>query len=288
MEPASGLSTYCRKCGGYFKLARPAPAPAPRGRLSGLMNPGRKPSSATQPQPAVQQRPTAMPLQIQGFGEQDAPMVARTSSFSRTQPVGTIGKDPPRTIQCLECDAVHKVAPASTSTMCPGCSTYIDLRDIGIKDRTNQRIRTRGNVTVEKKGALLGSSIHCGNLTIHGTVAGSIYASGDVIMKTDGKIMGEIRCRRFVLDRKCEVQCLQPVQAEVMEIHGHISGHFRATRLIMLSRHASLTGSATAQTISVEPGAMLNGQVLVHPPEAERRAAGSLLSSRLVPVAVRI
>ena len=282
MEPASGLSTYCRNCGGYFKLS--PPVNAPRGRLAGLMNLGRKPPSAAQPQPAVPQRPPSLPLQIHGIGQQDAPMVARTGSLSRTQPVGTIGKDPPRVVQCIECDAVHKVAPSSTSTMCPGCSTYIDLRDIGIKDRTNQRIRTRGNVIVEKKGALLGSSIHCGNLTIHGIVAGSIYASGDVVMKTDGKIIGEIRCRRFVLDRKCEVQCLQPVLAEVMEIHGHISGHFRATRLIVLSRHASLTGSATAQTISVAPGAMLNGEVLVHPPEPERRAAGPVFVPGLVPV----
>lgn len=226
-----------------------------------------------------------MPLQIQGFGEQDTPMVARASSFSRTPLTGTAGKSPPRVVLCIECDAVHKVAPASTSTICPGCSTYIDLRDIGIKDRTNQRIRTRGNVTVEKRGALLGSSIHCGNLTVHGIVAGSIYASGDVVLKTDGKIIGEIRCRRFVLDRKCEVQCIQPVHAEVVEIHGRVSGHFRATRLITLSRHASLTGSATARTISVEPGAVLNGQILVQPPESVHHAAAPILPTGLVPVA---
>lgn len=283
MEPASGLSTYCRKCGGYFKLARQA-APS-RGRLAGLMNLGRRPPSPVQPQPAVQPRPTAMPLQIQGFGEQDAPMIARASGFSRTKLPVSAGREPPRAVLCIECDAVHKVAPSSTSTICPGCSTYLDLRDIGIKARTNQRIRTRGNVTVEKKGALLGSSIHCGDLIVHGLVAGSIYASGDVVLKTDGKIIGEIRCRRFVLDRKCTVQCLQPVHAEVVEIHGHASGHFRAARIITLSRHASLTGSATACTISVEPGAVLNGQILVHPPEPGQQGAGALISAGLVTVA---
>ncbi len=283
MEPASGLSTYCRKCGAYFKLGQPAPSA--RGRLTGLMNLGRKPAGAPPPQPAVQPRPTAMPLQIQGFGEQDAPMVARATTLSRPQPAGVAGKEPLRAVQCLECNAVHKVSPSSTSTICQSCSTYIDLRDIQIKDRTNQRVRTRGNVIVEKKGALLGTSVHCGNLTVHGTLAGSIYASGDVVLKTDGKIFGEIRCRRFVLEKKCEVQCLQPVHAEIMEIHGRITGHFRATRLITLSRHASLTGSATAQTISVEPGAVLNGQVLVHPPEPERLTGGPLLATGLIPLA---
>ena len=90
-----------------------------------------------------------MPLQIQGFGEQDTPMIARAVSVSPVRSAGSAGKEPPRVIQCIECNAVHRVAPCSTSTICQSCSTYIDLRDIQIKDRTNQRIRTRGNVTVE-------------------------------------------------------------------------------------------------------------------------------------------
>jgi cytoskeletal protein CcmA (bactofilin family) len=220
----------------------------------------------------------AMPLQITGYGDQDAPMVGRADSLSKTQPLTGALKEAPRVVVCFECQASHKVAGASTSTICPNCSTYLDLRDIEIKDRTNQRIRTRGNVTVQKKGALLGTSVHCGHLTVHGTVSGSIYAAGEVHLKTDGKIIGEIRCQRFILDKKCDVQCLQPVHAEVVEIHGHVTGHFYAAKCILLSRHASLTGSATAQTISVEPGAILNGQVQVYAPE---RAALPVLTGAL-------
>jgi cytoskeletal protein CcmA (bactofilin family) len=206
-----------------------------------------------------------MPLQISGYGEQDAPMVGKAASLSSPQSSTPAFKDAPRVVVCFECEATHKVAAASTSTICPRCSTYLDLRDLDIKDRTNQRIRTRGNVTVQKKGALLGTSVHCGNLTVHGAVSGSIYAAGEVHLKMDGKIIGEIRCQKFILDKKCEVHCLQPVYAEVVEIHGHVTGHFHATKCISLSRHASLTGSATARTMSVERGAILNGQVQVPP-----------------------
>jgi cytoskeletal protein CcmA (bactofilin family) len=80
-------------------------------------------------------------------------------------------------------------------------------------------------------------------------------------------MIGLIRCQKFLIDRKCEVQCLQPVHAEVVEIHGHVTGHFHASRCIILSRHASLTGSASGKSISMEPGAVLNGQVHVIPPE---------------------
>jgi cytoskeletal protein CcmA (bactofilin family) len=57
------------------------------------------------------------------------------------------------------------------------------------------------------------------------------------------------------------------VYAEVVEIHGRVTGHFFASKCIILTRHASLTGGATAQSISVEPGAVLNGQVQVHSPD---------------------
>jgi cytoskeletal protein CcmA (bactofilin family) len=232
-------------------------------------------------------RAPAMPLQITGYGERDAPLVGHAASLSRPRPADSSIRENQRQVICFECQASHKVAGASTSTICPACSTYIDLRDIEIKERTNQRIRTRGDVVVTKKGALLGTSIHCGNLTIYGAVSGGIHASGDVILKSDGKILGEIRCRRFILERKCDVQCLQPVHAEVVEIHGRVSGHFHATRCITLSHHASLTGSATARTICVEPGAVLNGQVLVQPPEPQDRSgeALSVLASGLAAVA---
>jgi cytoskeletal protein CcmA (bactofilin family) len=263
MEPASGLSTYCRSCGEYFKIEK---APQ-QGRLSGLVALARgRQTPAPAPQGVASSKGPAMPLQISGYGEQDAPMVGRTALLSNAPAPAGAFKEAPRVVVCFECNASHKVAGASTSTICPSCSTYLDLRDIEIKERTNQRIKTRGNVVVQKKGALLGTSVHCGDLTVHGSVAGTIYAAGEVHLKTDGKIMGEIRCRRFILYRKCEVHCLQPVYAEVVEIHGRVTGHFHASRCIILSRHASLTGSAKAQSISMEPGAVLNGQVQVHPP----------------------
>jgi len=281
MEPASGVSTYCRSCGGHIRMEKAAPA----GRLSGLMAAARGKQAAAAPSKVVAAsvRSPALPLQITGYGEKDAPLVGQATTLSQVADSGR--RENQRQVDCFECHATHKVAGASTSTICPFCSTYLDLRDIEIKDRTNQRIRTRGNVVVARKGALLGTSIQCGNLTIHGSVSGSIHAAGDVSLKSDGKILGEIRCRRFILDRKCKVHCLQPVRAEIVEIHGIVSGHFHATRCITLSRHASLTGSATSQTIAVEPGAVLNGQVLVQPPGHQNGDGLSVVTRGLAAVA---
>ena len=280
MESASALSTYCRKCGGHIKLGQAPPA---RGRLAGLMDRARGRTAAVPSvKPAVAPRSPSMPFHLTGHGEQGAALEASAANLSGPRASASGGvKEPPRPVPCFECDAVHRVAAAATSTLCPACSTYIDLRDLEIKDRTNKRIRTRGNVTVDKKGALLGTSVHCGRLTVHGSVSGSIYASGDVILKADQRIIGEIRCRQLVLEKKCELTCLQPVHARTVEIHGKATGHFHATRSIILRRHAVLDGSVTAQFICVEPGAVLNGQVLVQHPPGPITADTSSLEERL-------
>lgn len=265
MEPASGFSTFCRSCGGHIKLEQATRGS--RGKPGGLIGlaRGSQPAAREKPPAAALSAP-AMRLKPAGNDGEDAQPVACAASLPSAPLYSAAATNRPREIICFDCQAVHRVSAIATSTICPGCSTCIDLRNFEVKDRNSQRIRTQGDVIVQKKGALLTASIHCGNITIYGTVSGSIHASGDVVLAADMKMPGEIRCRRFIVNRKCEVQCLQPVHAEQIEIDGNISGHLNATRCITLHRHACLTGSATAQMISVEPGAVLNGKVQVQPP----------------------
>lgn len=262
-EPAGALSTYCRSCGGHIRLQAGNPQPVKRGfgGFIGLMT--GKTAPVPEVKPAAPARQPAVPFQLTGYSEQDAPLVARADSLSTSARPNGQSRDRSRHVECFDCQAVHKVAPTATSTICPSCSTYVDLRDLEIKERTAQRIRTRGDVVVQKKGVLLGTSVHCGNIIIHGSVAGSIYASGEVHLKADARIVGEVRCRKLTVERKCEVHFLQPVHAGEAEIHGTVSGHIYADKGILLSRGASLDGSASARKISVDPGATINGQVKV-------------------------
>ncbi len=177
----------------------------------------------------------------------------------------SVEKEPPRPVICFDCGHPHKVARASTSSLCPQCGCYIDLRDVVIKDRTTQKIRTRGNVVVEKKAALLGTSITCDNLSVFGQISGSIYASGEVIFKTSGKVLGEIRCKRLLVEKKSQLQFLQPIHAELAEIHGETTGHFHCSEKMHLGRHGSIVGSLRAKRVKMELGAQLTGRVEILP-----------------------
>ena len=202
-----------------------------------------------------------MPLQVLGFSE-EADIIAESKPNTVRQ---SVPDKHFRTVVCFDCQHVHRVSGMSTSSLCPNCGSYIDLRDVVIKDRTTQKIRTRGDVVVEKKGALLGTSITCGNLTVEGQVAGSIYASGTVTFRASGKVLGEVRCQHLLIEKKCEVQFLQPIHAETLEVYGEVAGRFSLSGRAFLNRRATISGSLQAQSILMEAGAKLNGGVHVLP-----------------------
>lgn len=219
-----------------------------------------------------------MPLQVLGFSPE-------AEIFAESKPNNAAKHAPPerhyRAVVCFECGHHHKVSGMSTSSLCPNCGSYIDLRDATIKERTTQKIRTRGDVHVEKKGALLGTSITCGNLLVEGQVAGSIYASGTVTFRCSGKVLGEVRCTHLVIERKCSMQFLQPIHSETVEIYGEATGRFHLTGRMFLNRRGTLQGSLNAPSILMEQGAKISGamEIMPHPstPSKDEPAAPASL-----------
>jgi cytoskeletal protein CcmA (bactofilin family) len=167
-------------------------------------------------------------------------------------------------VECFDCHTINRASAHATSTACSHCGTYIDLRNFDIRDRTTQKIRTRGDVTVHKKGALLGTAIHCGSLTVEGVVSGSIYAQDKVEFLVSTKVVGELRCRRLVVGRKCIVHCLQPVHTGEVEIAGQFTGRvFASGSVRLLTSHSRLEGSVNAPAFSMPAGAELEAGMYI-------------------------
>ncbi len=164
---------------------------------------------------------------------------------------------------CFDCRTVNKASSKATSTQCANCGTFIDLRDVDIRERTTQRIRTRGNVVVHKKGALLGTAVHCGSLMIEGMVAGSIYAQETVTFRIDAKVLGEIRCRRLVVDRRVKVTGLQPIHLDSMDLLGELTARVFAAGTVHIARHGRMIGGLNAARLRLDPGGALLGVVRV-------------------------
>lgn len=204
----------------------------------------------------------AVPLFLKGSSAKEGAVVAQSGQHPEnpTQIHRPAGR---REVVCFDCRAVNKASARATSTQCANCGTFIDLRDVDIRDRSTQRIRTRGNVTIHKKGSLLGTAVHCGSLIVEGSVAGSIYAQETVEFRTDAKVLGEIRCRHLVVERRVKVSGLQPVHVETLELRGSLTARVFAKGAAHIGRHGRFEGGMQAPRVRLDPGGELLGPMMI-------------------------
>jgi cytoskeletal protein CcmA (bactofilin family) len=223
MEYAAAKSSICRQCGRSFSPFAPKPG-----------------------------------LKLRAREEAPAPesssILGRFEDFWKRQRSSVI--------ECFECQRKQQVCGAATSTICPGCSAHIDLRDYKITSAFSRSIRTRGHVHLTGKGDLASSSVICQSALIEGRLRGNLHCNDSATVNYSGKIPGKISARHIIVDRKADIHCFRRVRAELIEIKGRMSGEIVA-QTVMVDRKGALEGDVTAKAITVEKGGMFSGQLVI-------------------------
>lgn len=161
--------------------------------------------------------------------------------------------------QCFECDHKFKVGRSSRSANCPQCGAYISMEDVDLNMPSTQSIKTRGDVVIRKRGQLSAAHLHCRELRCFGGITAEIHCLGDAIFRTIGQIVGEVRCRRFVVEKGSDITFMNPIHADEVEIHASITGNVFCKGQVLISSHGAVNGDVTARSVSIEPGGELNG-----------------------------
>ena len=224
MEYAAAKSSICRQCGRSFTPFIPKP--------------GLKLRTAEETPPA-QETSSSIFGKLEDFWKRQSSSVA----------------------ECFECKRKQQVSGAATSTICPSCSTHIDLRDYKITSGFSRSIRTRGNVHLSGKGDLGSSSVECRSALIEGRLRGNMHCDTATI-NYSGKIPGRISGRLVVIERKADIHCFRTLRAEHIEIKGRMSGEIVA-QSVTVRKKGSLEGDVTARAISVERGGVFSGQLAI-------------------------
>ena len=165
-------------------------------------------------------------------------------------------------IECFECKRKQQVCGAATSTICPGCSAHIDLRDYKITSGFSRSIRTRGDVHLTGKGDLASSNVVCRSALVEGRLRGNLHSEDTVTINYSGKIPGRISGRHIIVDRKADVHCFRRMRAETIEIKGKMSGEITA-QVVTVHKKGALEGDVTARAMTVEKGGMFSGQLMI-------------------------
>jgi cytoskeletal protein CcmA (bactofilin family)/ribosomal protein S27E len=224
MEYAAAKSSICRQCGRYFS-------------------------------------PFAPKIGLKLRGKEEAPAPENFSIRHKFEDFWNRQRS--SVIECFECKRKQQVCGAATSTICPGCSAHIDLRDYKITSGFSRTIRTRGDVHLTAKGDLSSSSVICGSALIEGRLRGNLHCDGTATINFSGRIPGRLTSRHVIVERKADIHCFRRVRVESIEIKGRMSGEIIAQTGVTIHKKGSLEGDVTAKAITVEKGGIFSGQLVI-------------------------
>jgi cytoskeletal protein CcmA (bactofilin family)/ribosomal protein S27E len=223
-EYTAAKSSICRQCGRYFSPF--APKPDLKLRV--------KEEAAAPPDSSIRQK-------FEDFWKRQRSCV----------------------VECFECDRKHQVSGAAMSTICPGCSAHIDLRDYKITSAFSRSIRTRGDVHLTAKGDLSSNSVVCGSALIEGKLRGNLHCDGTAIINFSGRIPGRLTAKHVIVERRADVDCFRRMRVSSIEIRGKMSGEIIAQTIVTIHKKGSLEGNVTAKAITVEKGGIFSGQLVI-------------------------
>ena len=224
MEYAAAKSSMCRQCGRYFSPF------APKGGLQ------------------LHTKEEAAPSQSSSIRQ-------KFETFWKRQHSAVI--------ECFECKRKQEVSGAATSTICPGCSAHIDLRDYKISSGFSRSIRTCGHVHLAAKGDLSSSGVICRSALIEGRLRGNLHCYGTATINFSGRIPGCLTAGHVIVERKADIHCFRRLRVGSIEIKGNMSGEIIAQTTVIIHRKGSLEGNVTAKAITVEKGGMFSGQLVI-------------------------
>ena len=246
IEPALVVSTQCRACRANFQVreGRGVVRTHPETRFAA-------PRKDSDPEPEL--APERPPLLLR-VGPVDPP--PRSFLKRLIYPL-----KPPRDVSCFNCGHSFTTIAEAQSSQCPKCSGYVSLLDYEITGHWNRLIQTRGNVTIQKAGVVAGATLRCHNLTVLGELAGSVECSGDLVIRSHGKIIGTVQCHNLRVEKGARVEFLNPVTAVTASIDGHVRGQISCTGAVILEKRAQLHGLVKTSSLIVKRGAKHTGTI---------------------------
>jgi cytoskeletal protein CcmA (bactofilin family)/Zn finger protein HypA/HybF involved in hydrogenase expression len=247
-EPALVVSTLCRGCRANFQV-REGKSVVRSHPITRLAIPRKDsdpepepPPEAPKPKPWLHKEPLV-----------PAPQSFLMRFFNPTKP--------PRKITCFDCGHSYTTVGEAQSSQCPKCCGYISLLDYEISEHWNRRIQTCGDVTIQKSGTVSGVTLRCHNLTVLGELAGSVECSGDLVIRSHGKIIGTVHCHHLRVEKGARVEFLNPVTATTAFIDGNVRGQICCSGAITLEKRAHLQGLVQTTSLVVKPGAKHTGTI---------------------------
>lgn len=175
----------------------------------------------------------------------------------------------------LEPEVLQSSAHTAGSEAAPGPKSNLTMVDFS---KTNPAPPKPNSKTVIAHDVeIIGDIKAQGDIDIRGEIKGNIYSEGHVMLAgaVSGSIMadsadlesgflnGEALQVQTHIDIKEGFEINSEIQARSIDINGKVHGNITVTEDIVLYENADVAGNVMAQNISVQKGAVINGNIKI-------------------------
>lgn len=170
-----------------------------------------------------------------------------------------------RTIHCFRCGRDHGVSNHARSTICPGCSTAIELDDLVFSGNVSRPVDTRGLLHITAKGYLNNAFIICGEGRIEGRLSGTLHCVGTLRIHASGVMSCQITAHSVIIEKGASVEMIRPIRTADLQVYGRASGQFSCTGKVKIAKGGLLEGKLLAKSVAVERGGNLLAESSIMP-----------------------
>lgn len=168
-------------------------------------------------------------------------------------------------VRCFRCYHIQRVSRFAKSTQCERCSVYISLADYEVKAPKRNTLRTRGDITITRRGGLRRCDIACHHLTVNGSLDATVDCSGDAVFRHSGTARGNLHCRKLIIEKNCEVTFPDGVKTGSAEINGKLVGDLTCSGLVKIGKNGIVEGDLAAAEVAIKDGGAVTGETKIDP-----------------------
>lgn len=185
----------------------------------------------------------------------------RPSLFARFG--GLFARNKNRDITCFRCGREQTISTSAKSSLCPHCSTYVDLTDFKIKTTFSRSLETQGMVHITAKGDVSSARIACGDALIQGKLRGNLVCTGNARIKLKGKLLGSLDVKQLTIERRSEIEAIRSIKAKSVQVSGKISARLHVDGTVTVTKRGWLEGTVYAKGINIEKGGVFLGELVI-------------------------
>ena len=169
----------------------------------------------------------------------------------------------PREVACFQCDHKFETPIGLKEIICPGCQEENLLGDFEINSECYDSIETHGQVTVNSRGSIVAERVRCRTLKAFGRLEADVQVEEDAVLRGRSSITGDMKCRRIDLGRDGIMHVSGDMEVEEIHIDGMIEANAVKARSIVIGERGVLKARVQTQTVQVEDGGSLLGDLSI-------------------------